>query len=686
MASLEFDGVGTVAFNNGVWNRAAPAILVFDQEFVRDNVHAAEEVTRDNKRGLFRVIIGSSGVLLARQIEELEDENRRLNATIRDLETAIKSDVPAVTDIAAFEAAIIPTDLTEKIEEAGRNLKLAQEASDLQRRPSVAPFGIDDRFAGCGGLLSKTLGAGLEQARERVLAHVAKHGLDERAGRWFQYGVEHTGGADCPFCDQSLLNSGVFGALRLLFGVEYKTLASDIEVVRDALKALVQPGASNLARIIGQNRALSDYWRSVIAVPDLPTLDDGQIGSVATVLNRMLQALESKLGDLSAVVSGPSTEDWEATVELLGAYDAAVSAANLVIAKAKADGGTPVPNATEQAQARIGKLRALEAKSQEPLKTRLAAWKVAKARHSEIATERSRKQDALRAHMAATASSYEDDVNKLLRRFGTNFTLSKTKVSFVGGGQPNTAYSINIDGFEIPAGESNGRAQPSFRTSLSSGDKSSLALALFLVQASRREDLSDLILVFDDPFSSQDSGRQFETSAAIRRLARDAKQAIVLSHDPRFLHLLLKDAGVTEVSEHQITLTGRWNGRLERWDCRKEIRSDYVRRAEHIREYAATRTHLGDSNGHQLASDIRVFVEEFLDQRFPGRFAAGVTLGPMCDAVAGRPDDPLHAHKDDLRELNEFSRPDHHRGSNPPDPTELQAQCQKKVVDILGQY
>lgn len=685
MVSLEFHGVGTVAFNNGTWNRTAPPMLVFDQEFVRQNVHAAEEVTRDNKRSLFRVIIGSSGVSLAREIESLDDENRRLNGTIRDLEAAIKAVVPAVTDIAAFEATSVPTDLPDRIEDASRNLKLAQEASELQRRPSVATCGLDDDIVDCSDLLGKTLGVGLEQSRGRVAAHVTKHGLDEKAGRWFQYGVEHSHNADCPFCDQPLVKSEVYGALQLLFGTEYKALATDIEVARDALRPLVQPGASNLTRVIGQNRALADYWRSVIALPHIPSLSDNEIAQIAMALNAMFHALECKLGDLSTIVAGPSGEEWKTAVAALGAYDAAVSAANVAIAKARADGATPAPNAADQAQSRRAKLLALDAKNEEPLKTHLFNWKQAKARHSAIATARAQKQAVLRTHMATTASSYQGDVNKLLKRFGANFTLSKTKASFAGGGQPNTEYSINIDGFEVPAGESNNRTQPSFRTSLSSGDKSSLALALFLVQASRRADLGDLILVFDDPFSSQDSGRQFETSAAIRRLARDAKQAIVLSHDPRFLHLLLKDAGATEVSEHQITLTGRWQGKLSSWDCRKEIRGDYVRRAEHIREYAATQTHLANSNGHQLASDIRVFVEEFLDQRFPGRFAHGVTLGLMCDTIAADADDPLHAHKDDLRELNEFSRPDHHRGSTPPDPIELQAQCQK-VVDILGRY
>lgn len=685
MAALEIDAVGTVAFNNGAWNRAATPMLVFDQEFVRQNVHAAEEVTRGNKRGLFRVIIGSTGVTLARETEVLDEENRRVNATLREEATAIKAAVPAVTDIGAFEMAEVPQDLNAKIADAGRNLKLAEEASELQRRPSITLSGLDGRGGQFATLLGQTLGAGLERPRERLAEHIEKHNLDERAGMWLQYGVEHSDGPDCPFCDQPLAASDIYETLRTLFGPDYRALGANVEAAQAALRPLVEAGAGNFVRLVGQNRALAEYWNSVIQLPNIPTFGDDELGTIATALNAMLQAMETKLTDLSPVAPSASPDEWANVVGKLEHYDAAIEAANAVIAKTKAERATPVPNAKEAAKLRQEKLKALEAKEQEPLKTHLSRWRAAKARHDAIAVERGQKQEALRTHMTTTADAYQTDVNKLLRRFGTNFTLCKTKASFVGGGQPNTEYCIDIDGYVIPAGESGDQPRPSFRTTLSGGDKSSLALALFLVQASRRQDLQDLTLVFDDPFNSQDAGRQFETAASIRRLAAKAKQVVVLSHDPRFLHLLLKDAGSLDVSEHQIVLTGRWKAKVAPWSCTDEIKADYVRRAERIREYAATRTHLPDSNGNQLASDIRVFLEEFLDQRFPGRFHAGECLGAMCDAIADDPNDPLHAHKDDLRELNEFSRVDHHRGTQPPDPNELQSQCQK-VVDILGDY
>lgn len=45
-------------------NRNQPSILIFDVDFIRRHVHAADEVIRDNKRQLLRSSSGQTGVRL----------------------------------------------------------------------------------------------------------------------------------------------------------------------------------------------------------------------------------------------------------------------------------------------------------------------------------------------------------------------------------------------------------------------------------------------------------------------------------------------------------------------------------------------------------------------------------------------------------------------------------------------
>lgn len=684
--SLEFDGVGTVAFGSGTWNRAAPPMMIFDQEFIRANVHAADEVTRQNKRSLFRIIIGASGVALAQAIAELDIENKEINAKIKSLELAIKRAEPSVQDVAKFAATKKPEDIDTKIEGARREKKRAQDATEIRRRAAMNELKLAEDTPEFLSLLEAGSAANGERLKEDLVQHIEKHSLDDRGARWLQYGVEHTNTDNCPFCDQPLENSPIFDVLRNLFGPEQRATATKVDTAREMLRNLTEDGPGNLARIIEQNQALFVYWNKAVELSALPSLEPQEIAGLLEVLKAVLVELDEQAKGTTKFDSSSNVDEskWLATVDWLTSYNAMVVNGNATITKAKEE-EAPNPEAVASTVSRVDKLEALRKSDIEPLKSLLADWKTAKQRHNEIKTERKTKQEALRTEMETTATDYQKDVNRLLRRFGTNFGLCKTKASFLGGGQPNTEYCIDIDGFVLPAGESGELPEPSFRTALSAGDKSSLALALFIAQAERRADLADSILVFDDPFNSQDTSRQFETTAAIRRLAGKAKQVIVLSHDPRFLNLLLKDSLPQIVSEHQLVQQAAWTFAVKKWSCKEETKTDYVRRAQRIREYAATGTTLPDSSEPQLVSDIRVFVEEFLDQRFPDRFSPNISLGVMCEAIAADSDDPLFNSAEELKELNEFSRPDHHRGTSPPDPAELRSQCQK-VVDIVGNY
>ena len=60
--------------------------------------------------------------------------------------------------------------------------------------------------------------------------------------------------------------------------------------------------------------------------------------------------------------------------------------------------------------------------------------------------------------------------------------------------------------------------QPSFRNTLSAGDKSTLALALYLAKISADQLLKDTIVVLDDPFTSLDHFRRQFTAIEIRKL------------------------------------------------------------------------------------------------------------------------------------------------------------------------
>ena len=687
-AALTFDPIGAVVFQNGSWNRAPPSILTFDGEFVRRNVHAADEVTRENKRQLLRVIVGAAGVRLAETVTEIDAKNTKLNSELKEIERAIHAAHPSITDYSKFANAEVPDDIQSRIDERRRRLVAAQRASDVRSRQNITLWRQLPDLDRVLALMADVLDGASDAAERRIADHMANHGFDANGRRWLAYGAQRAKDI-CPYCDQDLGPSAIAADIKLLFGEAYTTLTAAVDTQFSILKALLTAGqAGSVRSVVEANRASLEFWRQVGELPALEDLDDAEIDRVDASLQPVMAALERKAAaPLQPIqLDGDLVRAAREAIDRLEGHARQVLTCNQAIELVRTENAAEVtPAQVRELQDAVDKRIALQAKAQDPLRTLCEDWKSKTAERATLATNRAAAQRALTAHVEATATAYEAGINELLEAFGANFRLCQTKASYVGR-DPNTEYCIDVNGHVLKAGESGTTSRPSFRTVLSAGDKSSLALALFITQVRQRADLGDCVVVFDDPFNSQDTARQFETASQIRLIAAGARQVVVLSHDPRFLHLIEKDKGTLAVSQHQIVAESDWVANLKAWNVEDEVKADYVRRAERIRAYASTGQHLTGCNIALLASDLRVFVEEYIDLRFPGRFAARTLLGAMVDEIeAAGPDDHLYVHRQDLRVLNEFSRADHHRGTSSPDPTQLRAQC-RKVVKIIGAY
>ena len=110
---------------------------------------------------------------------------------------------------------------------------------------------------------------------------------------------------------------------------------------------------------------------------------------------------------------------------------------------------------------------------------------------------------------------------------------------------------------------------PSFRNTLSSGDKSTLALsAFFLAELEHDSNKAGRIVVFDDPLNSQDAFRKDHTVQKIRKSGSECLQVIVLSHDQSFLKRLydrLREQSVEHKCLH-LTRVGQSNTLMTEWD------------------------------------------------------------------------------------------------------------------------
>ena len=58
-----------VMFQNGAWNRTIPALKIFDDVFVDDNVYSGLSVDAQHRQNLHELILGDEGVTLNRRLQ-----------------------------------------------------------------------------------------------------------------------------------------------------------------------------------------------------------------------------------------------------------------------------------------------------------------------------------------------------------------------------------------------------------------------------------------------------------------------------------------------------------------------------------------------------------------------------------------------------------------------------------------
>jgi len=112
----------------------------------------------------------------------------------------------------------------------------------------------------------------------------------------------------------------------------------------------------------------------------------------------------------------------------------------------------------------------------------------------------------------------------------------------------------------------------------------------------------------------------FQTTSHIRSVCAKACQTIALSHDPRFLQLIEKNADNAVTRTFQLQCSDSGEGSLQGWSSADELKSLYVRQSEMIRQYATHQKILKGQTLNSVQQAIRPFIEDYLRLRFPGRF------------------------------------------------------------------
>jgi hypothetical protein len=227
--------------------------------------------------------------------------------------------------------------------------------------------------------------------------------------------------------------------------------------------------------------------------------------------------------------------------------------------------------------------------------------------------------------------------------------------------------------------------RPSFKNTLSSGDRSTLALAFFLAQLDQDAARDEKIVVFDDPFTSMDAFRRTSTVHEIHRCGTQSAQVFLLSHEATFLDALSKMLPAGDRKTLQFSRVGEENTRITEWDIEKALQGQLRADIEAIRLYHID----GVGDPRTVAQKIRVVIEGHARNVCPTQFGSSSTMGAIVEEIRrGGDEHTLFDAVDDLDQINMYSRRYHHpenpqAATEPIDDGEL-AGFARRTLELVG--
>ncbi len=682
---------GTANFSNGVWSSPYSQIQVYDARFVHENVHAGDYVAHDHKKNLYRVIVGEQGVNLAKNVDALDEEIKVANKAVSKAEGLLQSFVPKGTSLDPFVALVLDSDVEKKLLEQAKLVSALRQTSEILKKAGLVHIALPRYPEGLSDLLSKRLKDVSKAAEDSVRKHLQEH-LKEQDQEWLSRGVELIADSSCPFCGQLLTPSKIIDAYQQYFSESYRKLKADVQQMQKRVSAFAtEADLIRIEQVSTQNDTASEYWLPLASL-SRPTLDLQAVradldaardAAVHAIQKKAANLLEQVMLQPGATGASPIAASAQRLVE---SYNTVVDTANAAISfkKGQLQAGNLV-----QAEAELRRLELIKVRGTVPVDVACISYRDALQLKQKLDTAKKTAKDALDKHSNSIFGTYEKRINELLGMFGATFNITKTTGRYVGG-TPSSTFQIEINCKPVDLGDANtSAAVPSFSNTLSSGDRSTLALAFFLAQVEQSPSIADKIVVFDDPFNSQDRSRRICTQQQIRKLVGKTRQVIVLSHDPEFLRLVWEDLPKDDRKAIQLAGLGN-NTNITEWDIETEVQPDYYLKYELLRKFRDE----GDGFPQHVVTGIRPVLEGHLRNRLPHCFKDTEWLGNYIDHIrTADASSPLAGAKDileELKDLNDYSKRYHHDQKTPStvpsvDATELRTFV-RRTLKLVGGF
>ena len=628
-------------------------------------------MTGDHRVNLLEVIVGEIGVKLMRAIKGLTEASARKSFEIREVKKAIGLYLQNYMTIEDFLDLDNIFNINSEITKKKIELNVSKNSNQIIARPELEHVLMPTLPNGFHTVIAKTLDDISTDAETRLKKQLDRHGMHTGGEKWIRKGLDWIYDDHCPFCGQDIKGLLLVSFYRQFFSESYCELIEEIRNLEQKItNEMGDETLGNLGIVIANNKTALQFWKQTVSA-ELTEIDYEMLISEPTKALRKEALSLVKNKHKSPLTEVPPSDKFQTAALKHGevtadikTYNDQVVNVNVAIKVQKEQTKTINSAATEAEIARLEliKLRYTSKVNQLCLKLKKLQFK-----KSSLDEKKEAAKETLDKHGVTEISTYQKAINKYLKEFDASFSITNTKKGY-GKNAPSVSYQIQLNGHshehsvDIGSG-STPLGKPCFRTALSAGDRSTLALAFFLAQLHHNPKKKDCVVVFDDPVSSLDHSRRERTAEFLAECGEESAQLLVLSHDPHFLHLV-RSKLPPKADPHFLQLSRAPDNTtvIEEWDIEREIQGRY------FKDHAILKSYLENgAMGRELsdiAGKIRLVLEGYLRYQFPHKFEHNVTLGLMIGEIKGFSEKPsIHLKLEELTKLNKFSRRFHHPDS-----------------------
>lgn len=661
-------------YDNGKWNKTNHDIEVFDSYFVADNVYSGMEISADNRKALYKFVVGNTGIEIARKINRLKsmsvDLQREKTKLIDEIKNLIHyNDVETVVKLAPKKDIDILLSQKQQEFKISSNNEVIIKHEEL---PNIKSFTLPFNTRQIKSLLQKSIDCISEQYLTFISQRIntlKNNGLSN-AEKWLADGLAEVNTINddsCPFCGQSLSEAKeIIDGYNLYFSKEYNQLINSINLCNSQFQRF---DVRNFIRVVTEfhEKLMSQYHFWQIYLKDLNKVTDmpAELTLLEDDFSKVQEKISEKAQNPLSKIENDNLEELEvhlgvvfSFIEELKKYVAYIGP---LITKLKS---TLKPLDTVRKELRALEIYKLRYES--PLKEMCEYFIIVEKQILRLQKLTTQLQNEQKENSAAFLHDYGDIINNYLQNvFCTDFRIENIKDGGYRGRSRDASltYSLTFKGKPLSLDTDDNL---SFKNTLSEGDKNTIAFSLFLAKLDKysEEELKDKIIVFDDPLTSLDLNRRNATINELVKMYQKTKQTLVLSHNLAFL-LELNNRRKIKGKDKKVLLIEKQIDKsiIREFKLRDELSAEFASCIEKIEKFKETGA---DEDMEPAINSIRLSLEAILKFKY-GRYLSTLdgTFGQIiseleksstCRFVDGEKQKVI----DDLNELNEMSWRAHH--------------------------